>query len=96
MQTPEQIQNVLESALTRLDARQSKRPGYNRYALGMYFNRVADIVADIRAGASPADAVCAGFTGSARVACLKALGLTEPEQTRSGAWHYVPASQRQP
>lgn len=99
------IENALQSALTQFDAKElartggSRAKGYNPNALGIYFNRVADIVADIEAGATPRAAIVAGLTGKVQAVCLKALGLdkqTEAERTGAGAWHYVPASERDP
>jgi hypothetical protein len=83
----------LVHAATRYDEKQMKRRGYNPYALGQYLMRIDDICADIEAGASESDAICAGFTGTLRNTLLKACGLDKNDSEPSG-WHYVPASKR--
>ena len=45
MTTLEKLQHDLKMALTRLDARKAKKPGYNPYALGLYF-QAAEAVTD--------------------------------------------------
>jgi len=76
----------LISALTQYDAKQAKRKGHNPYALGIYFQRVDDVVADIEAGADIRAEVVAGFTGRLADHCLRALGLpiTTDEEQRGG------------
>lgn len=93
------IEHALTHALTQLDAKQSRRPHYNRNALGIYFQRKDDIMADLRAGADLRAALTAGLTGSTLAACLRAVGLPKASddewsgRTNGGAWHYVPASE---
>jgi hypothetical protein len=88
--------SALIHALTRYDAKQSTKRHYNRNALGIYFQRVDDIMADIERGADVRQAICAGFTGSVLAACLRALDLpkaTDDEWAgHSAVMHYVPAS----
>jgi hypothetical protein len=80
MSSPE-IESKLISALTQLDAREQIRTGgtrakgYNPNALGIYFYRVEQIIADIDAGADVRAAICAGFTGRPLNVCLQALNL---------------------
>lgn len=96
------IENALQSALTQFDAKElartggSRAKGYNPNALGIYFNRIADVIQDIEAGADPRAAIVAGFTGKVQAVCLKALDLnkqTENERTGAGmGMYYVPAA----
>lgn len=72
------MKNKLISAATKYDARQAKGKRYNPYALGQYFARIDEIEKDITNGASPRDAICAGFTGSLLNAMLKAANLEKP------------------
>lgn len=64
--------------LTDYDRKQSTRKHYNRHALGIYFQRVDDICADIAAGADPRAAIVAGFTGSLLSAVLRGMKLEKP------------------
>jgi hypothetical protein len=82
-------------AVTQYDRKQSKKAGYNRNALGIYFARVDDICADIGAGASVADAIAAGFDGRLAAHCLRSLECDIPtnKPASSGAWYYTPASE---
>ena len=62
-------------AVTGFDRRASTRKGHNPHALGIYFQRVDEICADIDKGADPRAAIMAGFSGRVADACLKALNL---------------------
>lgn len=62
-------------AVTEYDRKQSRKPGYNRYALPQYLERVDLICKDINAGADASHAIKAGFSGRLADACLKSLGL---------------------
>jgi hypothetical protein len=99
------IRTKLVTAVTTFDrtqaerARKNPRLYYNSNALTIYLGRVDDIMADIEAGATPHDAVCAGFTpGPLRKAALKALGLAytglEMHGSLLGLPVYKPASER--
>jgi len=48
-------------ALTEYDKKQSKKRGYNIYALAQYFERLKEVEADIANGTAVPDAVHAGF-----------------------------------
>lgn len=93
---PDQIKSALQHAVTQYDAKQAKRAGYNRNALGIYFTRIDDIMADLANGADLRQAIIAGFLGRLADTCLKAVGLTKTVtgEDKQPAWHYVPASQR--
>lgn len=67
--------DILISAVTQYDRKQSAKRGYNPYALGIYFARVDDIMRDIEAGADVRAAIVAGFTGRLADHCLRALKL---------------------
>lgn len=96
----DEIRNALAQALTTYDRKQSERAarsrrGYhNSHALGIYLARVDDIIRDIEHGATPTEAICAGFTGTLQSTCLKAIKSKPVDLPENGAWHYVPASER--
>ena len=79
-------------AVTEWDRRQSRTRFYNANALGIYFERVDEVCADIERGASVRQAVIAGFCDRLRDFILKQL--SEPIATQSeidgGAICYVP------
>ena len=79
-------------AVTELDRRASTRKGHNPHALGIYFQRVDEICADIDNGADPRAAILAGFSGRVADACLKALNLplSTTEEARGGRLYYSP------
>lgn len=68
------IRDKLISALTQYDEKQSKRKFYNPHALGIYFERVDDVMADIERGATVRQALLAGFNDRLLDVCLKAVG----------------------
>lgn len=89
------LSGKLVHAATAYDRRQEGKLGYNVYALPQYFRRIDDVVADVRNGAKPREALIAGFTDRLRDALLKAIG--EPKATRDEADQglvYVPISDR--
>jgi hypothetical protein len=88
-----EIEARLIQALTAYDRKQSTRRGYNPYALGQYFERVENIMRDIAGGATPRQAIIAGFTGRLQDAALRAIG--EPiagDAEQVGGPVYRPAS----
>lgn len=92
---PDLIRLRLDSVVARYDEKQSRKPHHNPYALPQYLERVDAIMADIASGATPRQAVIAGFTGPVQDACLHALG--EPPATteeQSPFYVYVPASKQ--
>lgn len=84
--------DLLIHAVTAFDRRASTRKGHNPHALGIYFQRVDEVCADIANGADPRAAILAGFSGRVADACLKALGLpvSTLEEARSGRLYYSP------
>lgn len=90
------IRDTLIHAVTAYDRKESTKKGHNRNALGIYFQRVDDICADIANGADPRAAIVAGFSGRLADVCLKACNL--PRYTREDAFGgpicYTPASSR--
>lgn len=81
------IKDKLVNAVTRFDARQSKGKYWNPHALPIYLDRVDAVCSDIDAGASPRQAIIAGFTDRICDACLKAIGegpYTRQESFRAG------------
>ena len=90
------MKDKLLSAVSEYDRKQAKKLGYNNYALGIYFERVDAVCADVDSGADPRAAITAGFSGRLADACLKAVGLdkTTTAENRSGAWCYAPISEK--
>jgi len=71
----------LELAAVKYDARILKRHlrnakvYHNPYALGLYRARIVEVLADVERGASPREAIVAGFEGTLRQAMLRACGF---------------------
>ena len=86
--------DTLIHAVTGFDRRASTRKGHNPHALGIYFQRVDEICADIDNGADPRAAILAGFSGKVADACLKVLNLpiSTAEEARSGRLYYSPTA----
>lgn len=62
--------------LTALDRRESRKPHYNRYALGIYFQAADSCMEAIAGGAKPADAFAAHFNPTrGMVSVARACGL---------------------
>lgn len=106
---PATLKAALDHAVTAFDRKQAEkaakpqswppRHSYNPNALPAYLGRVADILADIEAGAAPEAAIIAGFNpGPLRNACLKAIGAKASTQEAHGLYMgapvYQPASGR--
>ena len=74
------VGSALRHALTAYDrkqeeaARTNRKRHHNPYALAHYLNRVADIEADIAAGATPRAAILAAFTAPLTNIALRAVG----------------------
>jgi hypothetical protein len=68
------LRDTLFSALILFDAKQAARPGYNRFAMPQYLQRLDEVMADIDAGAPVREAIVAGFNGRLAAALLKAAG----------------------
>lgn len=89
------LKTKLISAATKYDELQAKRAAknpranHNPFALGIYFGRIDDIERDIDAGAEPAAAISAGFSGTLRNAILKGAGF-EKNEIENGGWVYKP------
>jgi hypothetical protein len=77
------LRTAMIAALTTYDRKQATKRGYNRYALGQYFARADEVLADIEAGADVRAAVVNGFSGRIAAAVLKELKL--PAYTREDA-----------
>jgi hypothetical protein len=87
------LQEKLVHALTAYDRKQSTKRGYNPNALGIYFQRIDDVIADIDRGADPRAAIVAGFTGRVQDAALRGAGLAlgSDQEVRGGSITYQPA-----
>lgn len=88
------IKDKLISALTQYDEKQSKRKFYNPHALGIYFQRVDEVMADIERGATVRQALLAGFNDRLLDVCLKAVGekpFTKEEMYRQSVI-YTPSA----
>lgn len=89
-----ELESKLAHAFTVWDRKNSKRKGYNVYALAQYLTRVDEVVTDIRQGADVRAAITAGFCGRGLDVALKAAGLpksTDTEQ-RGGIGGYRPVT----
>ena len=86
LNTTMNLHDTLIHAVTDYDRKQWRKRGYNPHALGIYFERVEAICADMRAGAGLREAITAGFSGKLADACLRAFGLpiTTDEESRGG------------
>jgi hypothetical protein len=94
----EELKNALEIALTEYDRRQQKGARYNPNALGIYFQMAEQVAEDVVRGATPRDAIAAGFHGPLVNFLLKRLGFgaaTEKEVRGGSSWVYAPASDAQ-
>jgi hypothetical protein len=90
--TTEEITRRLTHAVTEYDRKESSKKHYNRFALGQYFERIADIRADLDRGAEVRAAIVAGFTGRLLDVCLKSVGeSTSVDAEQRGGWFYQPA-----
>lgn len=89
--------NKLAAALTEHDRKESRKRGHNPYALGQYLARLAEIEADVAAGAAWRSAVIAAFSGRLQDACLRAIGATAStiHEERAQPVAYTPVSSRQ-
>jgi hypothetical protein len=91
--TTAELTDKLTSAFTRYDAKQQGKRGHNPYALGHYLGRIADIKADIEAGANPREAIIVAFSGRLQDLALRSIG--EPiasDKEQVARLFYVPAS----
>jgi hypothetical protein len=70
----------LAHAVTQYDIRQSKKRGYNIYALAHYLGAVQETCREIEAGKSIRSALVGNFNGRLLDVCLKAVG--EPTSTK--------------
>ena len=89
----EQIRARLVHGATEYDRKQSAKRGWNPYALGIYLQRIDDIMVDIERGADPRSAIVAGFTDRLLDVMLKACGFekgTVAECRGEGSITYQP------
>lgn len=70
----------LFNALTEYDIKQSKKAGYNPYALGHYAKALENVEADMIKGMTIRQAIINNFCGQLMNVCLKACG--EPKATK--------------
>jgi hypothetical protein len=88
----------LELAAVKYDARILKRHQrnarvyHNPHALGLYRARLKDVLADVARGASPREAIVAGFEGSLRQAMLRACGFPADWSDGDTTWYYRPVT----
>jgi hypothetical protein len=87
------IKAKLIAAACVYDARQAKRPGYNRYALPQYVARIHEVCDALPADALPADpsvrkGLLHGFSGRLADAMLKAVGQPKAtnDEARAAGW----------
>jgi hypothetical protein len=92
------LEQILSHAVTEYDRKQSTKRGYNPYALGIYFERVEEVLKDIAAGASPREAVIAGFNDRLRDHILRAMCQPNaPKDVPCGnrPWYYKPVAAKE-
>lgn len=82
---------TLTQALVRYDRLQSSKRHHNPYALGIYLQRAEEIEADIARGATPRDAIIAGFSDRLRDYVLRQMGLA-PTGGRETRMTYQPVT----
>jgi hypothetical protein len=75
-----QIKIKLLHTVTEYDCKQSKRKDYNRYALGLYFQAVDNVIDFLNDGVPLRQAILKSFNGSLADKCLKAVGLDKRER----------------
>jgi hypothetical protein len=68
------IRHQMVHAIMIYDQQQSKKHGFNRYALPQYLARVQMVMDNIIAGADVREAIMAGFLGRLLSRILKAVG----------------------
>ena len=91
------LASKLELAAVKYDGRILKRHQrnprvyHNPHALGLYRARIADVLADVARGASPREAIVAGFEGTLRQAMLRACGYPA-DWSESGTIAYSPVT----
>lgn len=65
-------------ALTEYDRKQATKPGYNRYALPLYFQALDRVEDDLASGTEFRAALVAAFTGKLLACVLRAVGEPPP------------------
>lgn len=82
------LYDKLVSELTQLDARDEKRPGYNRYALSIMLGAAQEVDAAISKGVKPEKAFAENFNPTRGIhGIARRLGLNLDVQ--KGRWIYV-------
>lgn len=62
------------NAVTTFDRKQSTKPHYNRYAIGMYLGAISEIAEDIENGSTLRQAIIGHYLGRLCDAVLRATG----------------------
>lgn len=80
----ETIIDRIRAALIAYDIRASRRPGWNPYALALYFNAMDGVRDNLQTGLPVRAAILDRFTGRVATAVLKAVGerAITPEEAR--------------
>lgn len=74
------IKSALVHAATQYDIRQSRKWGYNPYALGQYLMRIDEVCNDIERGAPPREALLRAFSDRLLDTLLRAIGEPKHEK----------------
>jgi hypothetical protein len=82
--TYEELHHKILTAVTKYDIQQSKKPGYNIYALGHYCKAVSNTMEHIEAGYPVRLSILNCFCGRLLDRVLKAAG--EPKHTQEEAY----------
>ena len=83
------MREKLISAVTAWDRRQSKGRFYNPHALGIMFQAVDDVCADIERGADPRNAIMAAFNDRLLDHVLRSVGLPTATTEEHHALPYI-------
>jgi hypothetical protein len=67
------LKTKLIMAVSAYDQKQSKRRGYNHYALGHYFRAIDEVIELVAAGYTPREAIYNVMNDRLRDVCLKAV-----------------------
>ena len=88
--------STLTHAVTAYDRSNSRRRGYNIYALAQYLQAVDRVIEAVEAGAEPRAAILEEFQDRLRDALLRALGqpITSAEELKATNAADLPASLR--
>lgn len=83
------VHSALVHAATDYDRKESRKKGYNHYALAIYLGRIGDIEEEIAQGVALRAALLAGFTGRLLDCLLVAIGESKFTKEEMQGQDYV-------